>query len=131
MYGIQFHPEVSHTPQGLDMLRNFVVHICHAAQDWSMASFLEEAIASIRELVGDGQVLGAVSGGVDSTVAAVLLNRAIGDRFHAVMVDNGLLRKNEREQVVKRLRDECGVNLRAVDASGTRSFPTPSIRLHS
>ena len=70
-------------------------------------------------MVGDGHVIGAVSGGVDSTVAAVLLNRAIGDRFHAVMVDNGLLRKDERVQVIKRLREECGVNLRAVDATGT------------
>jgi GMP synthase (glutamine-hydrolysing) len=78
-----------------------------------------EAISSIRTLVGDGHVIGAVSGGVDSTVAAVLLHRAIGDRFHAVMVDNGLLRKDERQQVLTRLRDECGVNLRAIDASGT------------
>lgn len=142
MFGLQFHPEVSHTPLGRDILRNFVVSICGAKQDWSMASFVDgesaaaaaaadsrldydatepavfaEAITSIRRAVGDGHVLGAVSGGVDSTVAAVLLHRAIGDRFHALMVDNGLLRKNEREQVVRRLRDECGVNLQAVDAS--------------
>ena len=77
-----------------------------------------DCILSIRKTVGEeGKVLGAVSGGVDSTVAAVLLHRAIGDRFHAVMVDNGLLRKNEREQVLRRLRDDCGVNLRAVDSS--------------
>ncbi len=82
-----------------------------------MASFLDEAVASIRTTVGDGHVIGAVSGGVDSTVAAVLMARAIGDRFHAVMVDNGLLRKDERVQVLRRLRDELGVNLRAVDAS--------------
>jgi len=138
MYGVQFHPEVAHTPLGKDLLRNFVITVCGARTDWSMASFVEgelvagerqsrkphstplraEAISSIRRTVGDGHVLGAVSGGVDSTVAAVLLHRAIGPRFHALMVDNGLLRKDEREQVVRRLRDECGVNLQAVDASG-------------
>ena len=115
---MQFHPEVTHTPQGAALLRNFVVGACGAAQSWSMASFLGEAVATIRRQVGEtAHVLGAVSGGVDSTVAAVLLHRAIGERFHAVMVDNGLLRLNERAQVLSMLRDRCGVNLRAIDAS--------------
>lgn len=117
LFGVQFHPEVSHTPRGLDLLRNFAVNICHCTQNWSMEHFLTESIENIRRTVGDHHVIGAVSGGVDSTVAAVLLAKAIGDRFHAVMVDNGLLRKDERVQVLKRLRDELGVNLRAVDAS--------------
>ena len=120
MYGVQFHPEVTHTPQGAALLRNFVVGACAAVQSWSMASFLSEAVETIRRQVGEtAHVLGAVSGGVDSTVAAVLLHRAIGERFHAVMVDNGLLRLNERAQVLAMLRDRCGVNLRAIDASET------------
>jgi len=118
IFGLQFHPEVQHTPNGVDMLRNFVSGICGCAGDWSMAGFVDEAIATIRKTVGEtGRVIGAVSGGVDSTVAAVLLNRAIGDRFHAVLVDNGLLRKDEAVNVVKRLRDECGVSLTCVDAA--------------
>ena len=114
---MQFHPEVTHTPQGTALLGNFVLKACGAAREWSMSSFLAEQVESIRRLVGDAHVLGAVSGGVDSTVAAVLLHRAIGERFHAVMVDNGLLRLDERAQVLAMLRDRCGVNLRAVDAS--------------
>jgi GMP synthase (glutamine-hydrolysing) len=143
LFGLQFHPEVAHTPRGKDILSNFVVRICGAAQDWSMASFVKgaagarraafaaalsfpppppsfpsEAIAGIQAAVGPtAHVIGAVSGGVDSTVAAALMARAIGDRFHGIMVDNGLLRQDERVQVLKRLRDELGVNLRAVDAS--------------
>jgi GMP synthase (glutamine-hydrolysing) len=118
IFGLQFHPEVQHTPNGVDMLRNFVMGICGCAGDWSMSGFVEEAVTTIRDTVGPtGRVIGAVSGGVDSTVAAVLLHRAIGDRFHAVLVDNGLLRKNEAVNVLKRLKDECGVNLTCVDAS--------------
>lgn len=117
-YGLQFHPEVNHSQQGRAMLAAFVLQACKATADWSMAAFVAEAVTSIQALVGpEGHVIGAVSGGVDSTVAAVLLNRAIGDRFHAVMVDNGLLRKDEAALVLKRLREDCGVNLTLVDAA--------------
>lgn len=116
-YGIQFHPEVSHTPLGKTILENFVLRICNCNADWSMGSFLEESIRSIRERVGDEIVIGAVSGGVDSTVAAVLMHRAIGDRFHAFLVDNGVLRLREAEQVMHRLRDGMGINLKRIDAS--------------
>ena len=118
VWGLQFHPEVTHSPLGKDLLKNFCVHICGATQDWVMEEYANEFIAQVREKVGpDGHVLGAVSGGVDSTVAAVLLTKAIGDRFHAVLVDNGCLRLNEATQVLQRMRNECGVNLRCVDAS--------------
>jgi GMP synthase (glutamine-hydrolysing) len=118
MWGLQFHPEVTHTPQGKTMLKNFCVDICGAKQDWVMTDYATEFIEHVREKVGPtGHVLGAVSGGVDSTVAAVLLTRAIGDRFHAVLVDNGCLRKDEATLVLKRMREDCGVNLRCVDAS--------------
>lgn len=117
MYGIQFHPEVTHTPQGRILLKNFVCGICQANQDWKMGSFVNEAIERIRAQVGEnGHVIGAVSGGVDSSVAAVLMNRAIGDRFHAVLVDNGVLRLNEAKDVMERL-GAAGINLRLADAS--------------
>ena len=117
MYGIQFHPEVTHTPQGRILLKNFVCGICKANQDWKMGSFVNEAIEQIRAKVGEnGHVIGAVSGGVDSSVAAVLMNRAIGDRFHAVLVDNGVLRLNEAKEVMERL-GAAGINLRLADAS--------------
>jgi GMP synthase (glutamine-hydrolysing) len=117
MWGLQFHPEVTHSPLGKTVLENFCVKIAGAKQDWVMTDYAQEFIESVRLKVGDSHVIGAVSGGVDSTVAAVLMTRAIGERFHAVLVDNGCLRKNEAEQVVKRMRDDCGVNLRCVDAS--------------
>lgn len=117
-FGVQYHPEVSHSQFGTEMLKNFCLSICGVKADWTMASFVDEAIASIRARVGPTQhVIGAVSGGVDSSVAAVLLNRAVGDRFHAILVDNGLLRLNEKEKVLEMLKEKCGVNLRAVDAS--------------
>lgn len=99
-YGLQFHPEVTHSIGGTTMLGNFVLKICGAKPDWIMTDYAEEFIKSVRAQVGpDGHVVGAVSGGVDSTVAAVLMQKAIGDRFHAVMVDNGCLRKvRAREQ---------------------------------
>jgi GMP synthase (glutamine-hydrolysing) len=118
IYGIQFHPEVTHTPRGKKLLENFAVGICGAKQNWTMATFVTKEVARIRALVGEkGQVLGAVSGGVDSTVAAKLMHEAIGDRFHAVLVDNGCMRLNECEQVKKTLTEHLGINLTVVDAS--------------
>lgn len=118
IYGIQFHPEVTHTKKGTQLLKNFAVDICKAEQKWTMSVFIGKEIERIRALVGDkGQVIGAVSGGVDSTVAAKLMHEAIGDRFHAVMVDNGCLRKNEARDVKKTLTEGLGVNLTVVDAS--------------
>ena len=118
MWGLQFHPEVTHSPRGNDILKNFVVNIAGAKQDWVMTDYANEFIESVRKQVGeDGHVIGAVSGGVDSTVAAVLMNKAIGHRFHAVMVDNGCLRKDEAVNVLKRLREDCGVDLRCIDAA--------------
>lgn len=117
-YGIQFHPEVTHTPRGTQVLKNFAVDICQAKQEWTMGKFVDQEVARIRTLVGEkGQVIGAVSGGVDSTVAAKLMKEAIGDRFHAILVDNGVLRLNEAEQVKKTLSDHLGINLTVVDAS--------------
>ncbi|KAJ1919728.1 GMP synthase (glutamine-hydrolyzing) [Mycoemilia scoparia] len=118
IYGIQFHPEVSHSVEGTKILSNFVVDICGASTNWSMDSFIEKEIERIRTLVGPhGTVIGAVSGGVDSTVAAVLMKRAIGDRFHAILVDNGVMRLNECETVKKTLDDSLGINLTVADAS--------------
>ena len=99
LYGIQFHPEVLHTEQGTDMIRNFVVNVCHFSQDWIMADFVDEQIKAIREKVGNGKVLCALSGGVDSSVAAVLLSKAVGKQLTCVFVDHGLLRKNEGDEV--------------------------------
>lgn len=118
MWGLQFHPEVTHSPRGHDILKNFVVKIAGAKQDWVMTDYANEFIESVRKEVGPtGHVIGAVSGGVDSTVAAVLMNKAIGHRFHAVMVDNGCLRKDEAKNVLERLVNDCGVDLKCVDAA--------------
>jgi len=117
-YGIQFHPEVTHTPRGTQVLKNFAVNICKAKQEWTMGKFVDQEIARIRALVGEtGQVIGAVSGGVDSTVAAKLMKEAIGDRFHAILVDNGVLRLNEAKEVKNTLSRHLGINLTVVDAS--------------
>ena len=118
IFGIQFHPEVTHTPNGRRILRNFAVNVCKTNQNWTMDEFVDKEIARVRALVGEnGQVIGAVSGGVDSTVAAKLMHEAIGDRFHAVLVDNGVLRLNEAETVHKTLTQHLGINLTVVDAS--------------
>lgn len=117
-YGIQFHPEVTHTPLGYKIITNFAVAVCKCRQDWKMENFVQREIQRIRELVGEkGQVVGAVSGGVDSTVAAKLMHEAIGSRFHAILVDNGLLRLHEAEQVHETLTGALGINLAVVDAS--------------
>ena len=117
-FGIQFHPEVTHTPKGAKILGNFAAGICGAKQEWTMDKFVDQEIERIRALVGEtGQVIGAVSGGVDSTVAAKLMKEAIGDRFHAVLVDNGVLRLNEAKIVHETLTKHLGINLTVVDAS--------------
>jgi len=116
-YGIQFHPEVVHTPHGRDVLRHFALSICGALPTWQASSFVTEAIARIQHQVGDGKVICGLSGGVDSAVAALLIHRAIGDRLTCVFVDNGLLRLNEAEQVIHTFRDTLGIPLIAVDAS--------------
>ncbi len=114
-YGIQFHPEVHHSVDGLKLLKNFVVDICHCDQSWTPESFIEMTVRQVREKVGDDKVILGLSGGVDSTVAAVLLNKAIGDNLHCIFVDNGLLRKNEFESVLDSYKD-MGLNVRGVDA---------------
>lgn len=117
IFGVQFHPEVTHSVRGVELFDNFV-DICGCKRDWTMETFIDKEIQRIREIVGPkGQVLGAISGGVDSSVAAKLMHEAIGDRFHAVMVDNGVLRSNEAEQVYEMLSKDLGVNLTVVDAS--------------
>jgi GMP synthase (glutamine-hydrolysing) len=99
LYGVQYHPEVLHSEEGKEILRNFVLDICQCQGDWQMSSFVEESIKEIREKVGDGKVLCALSGGVDSSVAAVMLSKAVGNQLTCVFVDHGLLRKNEGDQV--------------------------------
>ncbi len=116
IYGVQFHPEVHHTDAGKTVINNFLFDICKLKGDWTTQSFLDESVRKIREQVGDGKIVLGISGGVDSTVAGVLLNRAIGDRLHAVFVNTGMLRKNEFEDVTTMLRT-LGLNLHAVDAS--------------
>lgn len=117
-FGIQFHPEVTHTKHGIKLLENFASKICGAKREWTMAKFVDQEIERIRTLVGEnGEVIGAVSGGVDSTVAAKLMTEAIGDRFHAVLVDNGVMRLNEAEQVKEILGQHLGINLTVIDAS--------------
>ncbi|HEO72254.1 MAG TPA: glutamine-hydrolyzing GMP synthase, partial [Candidatus Hydrogenedentes bacterium] len=118
LYGVQFHPEVVHTPQGTRMISNFVHRICGREATWDMESFVERAVVDIRRRVGERRVLCALSGGVDSSVVAALVHRAIGDRLACVFVDTGLLRKGERELVERVFRDHFHVDLHCVEAEG-------------
>lgn len=117
IYGVQFHPEVYHTVNGRTILKNFLFEICGLKPTWTMSSFIESSVESIRQEVGNGSVLLGLSGGVDSSVTAVLLQKAIGDRLFCVFVNNGVLRKNEHEQVVERFRRHMKLNLIYADAS--------------
>jgi GMP synthase (glutamine-hydrolysing) len=116
IYGIQFHPEVVHTPYGQEILTRFLTEVCGCERTWSAASIVEEQIARIRKQVGDGRVICGLSGGVDSSVAALLVHRAVGDQLTCVFVDHGLMRKEEGEQVISAFRDNFKVPLVAVDA---------------
>jgi GMP synthase (glutamine-hydrolysing) len=114
IYGIQFHPEVVHTENGVQILKNFVLNICGAKQEWTMESFVERTVREISEI--DGNVLCGVSGGIDSTVAALLIHKAIGDRLKCVFVDNGLLRLGEEHEIEKMFKENFAVNFTAVNA---------------
>jgi GMP synthase (glutamine-hydrolysing) len=116
-YGIQFHPEVFHTEHGIDVIRNFLLGICGAQQDWTTKDYIEHSVATIRAQVGKERVLLGLSGGVDSSVAAALIHKAIGKQLTCVFVDNGLLRAGEREQVEKLYADHFHIDVRVVDAS--------------
>jgi GMP synthase (glutamine-hydrolysing) len=119
LYGLQFHPEVAHTPDGKQILSNFVKSICDCVGDWSAASFINVAVERIRDQVGDGRAVGGLSGGVDSSVAAALVARAIGERLTCIFVDNGLLRKGEFERVLETFNDYGKLNVKGV-AAGER-----------
>ena len=117
LYAVQFHPEVMHTPKGMEMLRNFVIDICGCKGEWTMQNFVQRTVAELKEKIGDRKVLCALSGGVDSSVAAVLLHRAVGDNLTCIFVDHGLLRKDEGRQVEELFRGQYDINLISVDAS--------------
>lgn len=117
IYGMQFHPEVHHTPRGKDILKNFVFEVCHCQPSWTTESFIERTVAQIREQVGQERVILGLSGGVDSSVAAALLHRAIGDQLVCILVDNGLLRARETEAVKRIFGQGLGLKLKVVDAS--------------
>ncbi|OPL09158.1 MAG: GMP synthetase [delta proteobacterium ML8_F1] len=116
LYGVQFHAEVEHTPFGRDLIRNFLFEVCHCRGDWELENFIEETIATIKEAVGNQKAIVGLSGGVDSSVAALLVQRAVGDNLTAIFVDHGLLRKNEGDEVEKVFREAFHMNLIRVDA---------------
>ncbi len=116
-FGLQFHPEVVHTPKGREILSNFLFRVCGCRGDWTVASFVKEAVARIRTLIGGGRAVCGLSGGVDSTVAAMLVHEAIGDRLACVFVDNGLLRKDEFQEVLGTFRNHLHLNVRGAAAS--------------
>lgn len=115
LYGVQFHPEVYHSTEGKKLLHNFLVNICGCAQDWTPAHFISDTVESLKQQIGDRQVIMALSGGVDSTVAATLIHEAIGDRLHGIFVDNGVLRKNEFETVLDTYAN-LGLNVKGINA---------------
>ncbi|WP_036689026.1 glutamine-hydrolyzing GMP synthase [Paucisalibacillus globulus] len=117
MYGVQFHPEVRHSEYGNQLLRNFVFDVCGAKGDWTIENFIDQEVATIKEKVGDRNVLCALSGGVDSSVVAALIHKAIGDQLTCIFVDHGLLRKNEADDVMKVFADDFHMNIIKVDAS--------------
>lgn len=117
MFAVQFHPEVHHTKMGTELLKNFVFDICHAQPDWTPQRFIDETLAAVKKQVGNGRAICALSGGVDSAVAATLVARAIGERLTCVFVNNGVLRKNEFQKVQQNLRDKLGLHVVAMDAS--------------
>jgi GMP synthase (glutamine-hydrolysing) len=117
LYGLQFHPEVAHTPRGREILQNFLFHVCHCAMDWTMGSFIEEACARVRKQVGDQKVVLGLSGGVDSSVTAALLHKAISNQLTCIFVNNGLLRAREEEIVQRVFGENFHVRLKYVDAS--------------
>ena len=117
VFGVQFHPEVAHTENGEALLRRFVFDVCRCRGDWTVGSFIETAVDRIRNQIGNGRALCAISGGVDSTVAATLVSRAIGDGLVGVFVNTGLLRKNEYEKVLSMLKDNLHLNIHGIDAS--------------
>ena len=117
LYGVQFHPEVIHTPNGRKILKNMLFNIAGCKRSWSMKSFVKDSISSLKKQIGNDKVLCALSGGVDSSVLAVLLHEAIGDKLTAIFIDNGLLRKGEREDVRKRFKQYYKINLKVVNAA--------------
>ena len=115
LYGVQFHPEVYHSKEGKKILNNFLVNICGCSQNWTPAHFITDTVAALKKQIGDRKVIMALSGGVDSTVAATLIHRAIGKNLYGIFVDNGVLRKNEFESVIKTY-NELGLNVKGIDA---------------